>query len=104
MAPSRAKPAITASTVVVATKGQVSSDLAGEAVILSLNTGMYYGLNQVGAQIWTLLSTPIRVGDICDRIVRQYDVEVDRCERDVLNVLGELAAHGLIEVADGMDP
>jgi hypothetical protein len=57
-------------------------------------------LNPVGARIWALLGTPVRVADICDKIVQQYDVEVDRCERDVLGVLRDLAAHELIETGD----
>jgi coenzyme PQQ synthesis protein D (PqqD) len=93
-----AQRAITSNSVVVAAKDQVCSDLAGEAVILSLRTGMYYGLNPVGAKIWTLLATPTRVADIRDSIVQQYDIPVERCEGDVLSVLQHLAAHGLIEI------
>jgi len=37
---------------VVATKTKVSSDLGGEAVILDLKSGVYYGLNDVGTRIW----------------------------------------------------
>jgi Coenzyme PQQ synthesis protein D (PqqD) len=98
------KPSITPTSVVVAVKDQVSADLAGEAVILSLRTSMYYGLNPVGAQIWALLGTPVRVADICDKIAQEYDVEVDRCERDVLSVLGQLAGRGLIEIRDATNP
>lgn len=104
MSSTKAHRAITTTSVVVAAKDQVSSDLAGEAVILSLQTGMYYGLNPVGARIWTLLGTPMRVGDIRDTIVTQYDVEVGRCERDIFDVLHQLAAEGLIEIRDGTDP
>jgi hypothetical protein len=91
---------IATTSVVVATDSQVSSDLAGEAIILSLQTGMYYGLNPVGTRIWALLGIPTRVADIRDTIVQRYDVELDRCERDVLDLLRELAARGLIEVSD----
>ena len=104
MRTTNAKPSITTTSVVVAVKDQVSADLAGEAVILSLRTGMYYGLNPVGARIWTLLGTPTRVRDIRDAIVQQYDVEEGRCERDILGVLQRLAAHGLVEATDATDP
>ena len=103
MASTRADRGITTTSVVVATKEQVSSDLAGEAVILSLQTGMYYGLDPVGAHIWELLRTPTAVADLRDSIVRQYDVEADRCERDIVNLLHQLADQGLIEIRDGTD-
>lgn len=104
MASTRVNRPITTATVVVAASDQVSSELAGDAVILSLRTGMYCGLDAVGARIWKLLGTPIRVADIRDAIVQQYDVEVDRCERDVLDFLQQLAARELIEIRDGTDP
>ena len=95
--------AIATSSVVVATKDQVSSDLAGEAIVLSLRTAMYYGLDQVGARIWELVREPTRVADIRDAIACEYDVELERCERDVLGLLRQLATEGLIEVRDGTE-
>jgi len=87
-----------ARSVVVASKDQVSSELASEAVILDLKGGTYHGLNATGARIWTLLATPKSVGEIRDIILREYDVEPQRCERDLLCLLELLAAKGLVEV------
>ena len=89
---------ITTNSVVVASKNQVSSDLANEAVILSLASGVYYGLDNVGVRVWELLKEPRSAGDIVTTIVAEYDVERERCERDVLSLLGELEEKGLIEV------
>ncbi len=90
---------ITTNSIIVATKDQVSSDLAGEAVLLSLRTAQYYGLDQVGQRIWELVQQPTRVADVRDAIVREYEVDLGRCEQDVLNLLRQLAAEGLIEIA-----
>jgi len=103
MASSEAPHTISTTSVVAAAKDQVSSDLAGEAVILSLQTGMYYGLDQVAAHIWELLRTPTSVADIRDTILQQFDVEPEACERDVLTFLRQLAEQGLIEIRDGTD-
>lgn len=104
MGPPNGQRAIATSSVVVAAKDQVSSDLAGEAVILSLGSGKYYGVDGVATRVWELVREPIRVADIRDVLVRDYEVEPERCERDVLEFLSELAAHGLIEVVDGAKP
>jgi hypothetical protein len=85
------------STVVVA-KDQLTAELEGEAVILSLTSSSYYGLNSVGARIWSLLSEPRRVGEIRDTICREYKVEPDHCERDLFDLLGKMAEQKLIEV------
>ena len=85
---------------VVAARDQVSCDLAGEAAILCLTTGVYYGLDPVGAQIWALLRQPVRVDGIRDVLLAEYDVAPERCERDLLALLDRLAAEGLIDVGD----
>jgi len=103
MASTEAPRTLSTSSVVVAAPNQVSSDLAGEAVILSLQTGMYYGLDGVGAQVWELLRTPTTVADVRDAIVQQFDVELVVCERDVLTFLQQLVGQGLIEIRDGTD-
>ena len=92
---------ISRSTVVVASDGAISSDLAGEAAILDFKRGTYYGLDEVGATIWKLIAEPRTVGEICAALVAEYEVEPEVCERDVLALLGKLAASGLIETGDG---
>ena len=88
-------------STVVATKDQVSADLSGEAAILNLKTSTYFGLNTVGASIWKLIQEPKTVRQIRDAIVEEYDVEPDRCEHDILELLQELLKYGLIEIVDG---
>jgi hypothetical protein len=88
-------------TIVVAAKDQVSCDLGGEAAILSIKNGIYYGLDPVGAQVWNLLQKPLRVVEIHEAVLREYDVEPERCEHDLIILLEKLLAEGLIEVQDG---
>jgi hypothetical protein len=92
---------LSTSSIVAASKDQVSSDLAGETILLSMQTAMYYGLDEVASRIWELVRAPIRVSEIRDAIAGEYDVDLERCEADVLKFLRELAAKGLIEVSAG---
>jgi hypothetical protein len=85
-------------TKLVAASDQVSSELAGESVILNLKTGLYYGLNEVGARIWDLLQTPTTFGNICDAIEQEYAVDTHRCEQDVRVLLEELITAQLVMV------
>ena len=52
--------------VVVAAEDQISRDLDGEAVILNMKSGVYCGLNEVGARIWQLIQKPMSVTHIRD--------------------------------------
>lgn len=89
------------SSSVVATRDQVSSDLGGEVAILHLEAGTYYGLDAVGARVWSLIQEPITLREIRDVLVREYEVEPARCERDLIALLRVLADEGLVEVWDG---
>jgi hypothetical protein len=88
-------------SVVVVTKDQVSCDLAGEAAILNIKSGVYYGLDPIGARIWNLMQQPRKVAEIQDEITNEYEVEPERCARDLIALLEKLFAHGLIEVREG---
>jgi hypothetical protein len=86
------------SDVVVASSGQVSCDLDGESVILSLASGLYFGLNPVATFIWNHLQQSRIVAEIRDDVTREFDVESERCERDLMDLLRQLAEFGLVEV------
>jgi hypothetical protein len=92
------KRSVSEHSTVVAIKEQVCADLAGEVVILSLQSGVYHGLNEVGTWVWQQIQQPKSVKAIRDALLEEYDVEPDCCERDLLELLQELAAAGLIEV------
>lgn len=89
---------ITKQSIVSASKAQVSSELSGEAIILDMKSGVYYGLNEVGASIWNLIQQPKTLAEIQDFILAEYEVEPEQCDRDILVLLEDLAAKGLVEV------
>ena len=92
---------VLASSSVVVAKDQVSSDLGGEVAILDLKAATYYGLDNVGARVWSLIQEPRTVVEIRDIVVSEYEVEAERCERDLIALLQSLADKGLIEVTNG---
>lgn len=91
--------ALSPETVVVAARDQVSADLEGEAVILSLADGVYYGLDDVGARVWELLRQPRTVAELRDAVTAEYEVDAATAERDLLDLLAELAERRLVEIA-----
>lgn len=86
-----------ASTVVVGPR-QVSTELGDEVIVLGAEAGQYFGLNEVAARVWALLQTPITVAALCDGILAEYEVERAACQADVLSLLHDLHARGLIDV------
>ena len=89
---------ISIDTVISAAEGQVFSNLDGEIAILNLKTGMYYGLDEIGARIWHLIQEPATVSTVRDVLLEEYDVEPEQCAIDLVELVEELAAEGLVEL------
>lgn len=90
--------ALSTDSIVSAVGGQLSADLEGEIVVLHLESGVYYGLSDVGARVWELIQNPMSVGDLRDALLEEYQVEAAQCERDLLALLTDLKAHELVEI------
>jgi hypothetical protein len=91
---------VSGQSIVVVSKDQISCDLHEETAILHVKSGIYYGLNPIGTRIWKLIQEPRTVPEVCDVLLEEYEVEPERCQRDVLALLQELASKGLIEIKD----
>ena len=82
----------------------VFRDIGGEAVLLDLDSGQYFGLNEVGSQVWSLLSSASSLESIYDLLLEQYPVEPSELERDILSLVGDLCDHGLVAIAGTRSP
>jgi hypothetical protein len=71
-----------------------------EVVALGIDKGTYYGLNETGSRIWALMEEPARVGAICEKLIAEFEVDRDACEIQVLNILTEMRAEGMVEVRE----
>jgi hypothetical protein len=94
-------PILTLRTPVVASPDQLSCEVMGEALVLSLKDGVYYSLNEVGCEVWSLLRERRTPAELCDALLERYpDVSTEQCEQDVLALLRCMAQWGLVELAD----
>jgi len=91
---------ITLSSRVEVAQEVVSCDLAGEAAILNMKDGVYYGLDPVGASIWNRIQKPALLVDVRDQILHEYDVGEEECQSDLLELVEQLVEKGLVEVLD----
>lgn len=89
---------ITSESTVAPTRRLVSADLGEEVILLHLENGLYYGLENVGARIWKLLQKPVKVGEIERALLDEYDVEPETCHAEVVTLLQRLIDQNLVEV------
>jgi hypothetical protein len=74
--------------------------LQDELVVLALKRGVYFGLDPIGARIWDLLGEERSLQDVLTNLVEEYEVEAAQGAEDVLGLVAELQAQGLLEIAD----
>ena len=75
-------------------------ELEGEAVILNLKSETYFGLDDVGTRMWTLLSESESIQAAFDSLMAEYDVEESRLRDDLINLLRQLVDNGLLVLED----
>jgi hypothetical protein len=76
----------------------VFRDLAGEAVLLNLGTGMYFGLNGMGTQIWRLISEGYSLEQLVAAVLEEYEIDEDRVRKDLAILLEQLSDAGLLTI------
>jgi hypothetical protein len=64
--------------------------------LLNVETGIYFGLDPVGASIWELLNEGMSLSGIAERLVQEYDVEREVLETDIAALVATLQEHGLV--------
>ena len=74
----------------------VFRELDGEAVLLDLVHGTYFGLDEVGTRMWQLVTERSRLESVAAAMLEEYDVEAATLERDLLALVGELIDNGLL--------
>lgn len=85
-------------SLVVRNPEVIDGEIDGEVVAMNSETGECYGLDLVGSRIWKLMSEAIPVGDVCTKLLAEYEIKRETCERDVLDLLAELHAENLISI------
>ena len=68
----------------------VFRDVVGEAMILHLKTGTYFGLDAVGTRIWQLVVERHPLEAVCATMAEEFDAPADRIHADVRALIAQL--------------
>jgi len=96
--------AVTLDTPVRVNPEVLFQDLDGEAVLLHLGSGVYFGLDEVGARIWSLLAEGADLRTVARTVASEYAVDEGRCVEDLLDLAAELKTHGLVSAGAAQTP
>ena len=96
--PSKMSPSLKLASRVRINENVLFQELQGEAVLLNLTSGVYFGLDQMGTRIWQLLGKQELLSDVAQSIMAEYDVSQECCVADLLALTADLQRHGLVTV------
>lgn len=82
----------------------VEAKLDNELVLLNVETGIYFGLDEVGSMIWSLTADGEDEASIVEHILSEYDIERIQVETDVREFIKRLESKGLLLVDTTSNP
>jgi len=74
----------------------VSRDVPDGAMLVDVQTGSAFKLNQVGAEVWQQLDGERAVADIIAGLEQRYRIGIEQLTRDVGALLEDLQKQGLV--------
>jgi hypothetical protein len=89
---------ITLKSKIIRNPELVENTIDGEVVMMSIESGEYFGLNEVGSSIWQLIENSTTVHDIIGKLLDEYDTTPQECIKDTIEFLEQLRGKNVIKV------
>ena len=77
----------------------LTAKVGEEVVMMSADSGVYIGLNEVGARVWDLMETPRDIDQLCAALAAEFETTPEACRPEVEAFLGDLEQRGVISRA-----
>jgi len=71
-------------------------EIDGEAILLNTDSGLYFGLDEVGSTIWTALRESGSVEGAIPRLLEVFDTDAETLRADLLEFVTELVENALL--------
>jgi hypothetical protein len=90
---------ITLSQNVVQCPNVLVQNLAEEAVLLNLDSEAYFGLNEMGTRMFTVLQEQNSIAEAHQQLLAEYDIDPESLKTDLLKLIEQLVEQGLVTVS-----
>jgi len=70
-------------------------EVENESVILDLESGEYFTLDDVGTRMLQLFRNEPDTHKVAARIIKEYEVDSEQAYADLIDLLEKMVAHGL---------
>jgi hypothetical protein len=90
MAPSSTPPIVSRSPSVL------TAEVDGEIVMMSIEQGRYFGLNDIGSDVWKRIEPPCSFATLIEDLAADYESDRATIRTDVQNLLGHMVEHDVV--------
>ena len=76
----------------------LAKEIGGESVLLDLDAGQYFGLDEIGTRMWTVLTGSNTIQSAYDTLLAEYEVDSELLKRDLQELIETLVRQRLLQV------
>lgn len=85
-------------SIIIKNKDIEVTDFNNEKVMMDLEQGKYFALNDVGSRIWELANENTKVQDIIDILLTEYEIDEETCKNEVIRYIEDLVKNGVVKI------
>ena len=85
-------------TIICRSETLLSNNLGDDIVMMDIEEGAYYGLEEVAARIWEMAENPVSVGSLCTDLMSEYKISEEECRSDVGEFLTDLLDRNILKI------
>lgn len=80
------------------TPNNIDSEVHGETIMINVQLGKYFSLNESGTVLWKMLDQPIDEKSMINKLMDEYEIDSETCTKEVTTFINEMLNLKLIEV------
>jgi Coenzyme PQQ synthesis protein D (PqqD) len=92
------RPKIVDATVISRSPSVLTAEVDGEVVMMSIEQGRYFGLDDIGSDIWRRIEPPCSFAALIDRLACDYEADRATIAADVQVLLDRMAAQDVVRL------
>jgi hypothetical protein len=89
---------ITDATVISRSPSVLTAEVDGEIVMMSIEQGRYFGLDDIGSDIWKRIEPPCSFAALIDGLAADYEADRASIAADVQALLDRMAEQDVVRL------
>jgi hypothetical protein len=91
---------MTTDSVVQRNPDIIAAEVGEDLVMVSIEKGFYYGVSDVGREIWGSIEQPKKISQLIEELTATYDVDPELCKQQTMSFLEKLVEENLLKVSN----